>query len=64
MLIKFDNQYGMVAQWLEHRTGITESWVQSPAGSLLLIRPCDYVTYVWNLTNSYNRDAASQTTLL
>ena len=48
--ISLITQYGLVAQGLEHHTGVTGSWVQSPAGSLLLIHPCDRV---WNLVNSY-----------
>jgi hypothetical protein len=50
-------QQGLVAQGLEHCTGVTGSWVQSPAGSLLLICLCDPV---WNTANSYSSDATAQ----
>ena len=50
--ISLITQYGLVAQGLEHCTRVTGSWVQSPAGSLLLIHPCDQV---WNLVNSYTQ---------
>ena len=48
--ISLITQYGLVAQGLEHHTGVMGSWVQSPAGSLLSIHLCDWV---WNLVNSY-----------